>query len=266
MRKPSRAFTLVEVLVVLGVVSILASLTVAGLNAARESGERTREFAAIRTLSQAYATAAADNEGLLVAGFQSGARLQLPDGTEIAGPEAERFPYRLAPYIDWEIHGVYLVNEARNAVRGLDPDSSAYRYAVSLRPAFGLNMYCVGGNVSASGLMCPNDVVTRVSQATRASGLISFVSTGFRASASSPPTAGYFYAQPPRLGPVRWSTDEPTSTSDPRRYGFVDFRHGGRAMVAFLDGHVALMKPDELRDMRLWANKADSATYNLPLR
>jgi len=36
----------------------------------------------------------------------------------------------------------------------------------------------------------------------------------------------------------------------------VDFRHGGKAVVAKFDGSAELMTEEQIRDMRLWSNQA----------
>jgi prepilin-type N-terminal cleavage/methylation domain-containing protein/prepilin-type processing-associated H-X9-DG protein len=259
----SRAFSLIEILITVGVLGVLATLSLAGVSSLTEHGKRVREINAARTLVTAYLTRAAENNGELMPGYQFGSTVTSPNGDVIGGEEANRYPYRLADYLDWEIEGVYLINDTLKAVKGLDPASPEYRYRVSLTPALGMNMYCVGGNYTSSGLLFAKDVVRRVAEVERPQALVVFVSTAFRQGPPAGQVEGYFYARPPRFSPASWNAAAPTADSNPNQYGFVHFRHNGRALCAFLDGHQALMSADELRDMRHWAPKADSPSYLL---
>lgn len=49
--------------------------------------------------------------------------------------------------------------------------------------------------------------------------------------------------------------------SDPNAWGYVHPRHFKRAVVSQADGHVAMFKLNELRDMTRWSNKADKVDW-----
>ena len=78
---------------------------------------------------------------------------------------------------------------------------------------------------------------------------------------------------PPTATPVAWGGGSNTSTqssfdngykedlSDPVSWGYVHPRHFKRAVVSQSDGHVAMYKLNELRDMRRWSNKADKPDW-----
>ena len=261
-----RGFTLVETLVVVAIFSVLTALGVAGVANMQEAGRRVREISSSRTLVAAYLSYANDHGGRLMPGYQYGAEsITDPKGTEISGEEVYRYPWRLAEYIEWNVEGIYLINRTRKEVAGLDPGSTMYRYTVALAPVMGLNAYCVGGNYSASGLLCPEDVATRLVQIPRPAKTLAFVSTRYKAAANTEAMEGYFYARPPVLGPFQWNSGAYDPAVASSQFGFVDFRHNKKAVCAFIDGHSALLGIDELRDMRHWAPKAETADYNLQI-
>lgn len=260
--RPS-GFTLVELLIVVSIIGVLSGTALAVMRGATSRARTLREVAAARQATAGYLLYAADHDGELLLGYQEAGSIAYPNGDQSSGPEANRYPWRLAPSINWNIDGVYLVNEAKRAVEQYAPNSFMYRYQVSLTPALGLNAYCVGGYQSAGGMFCANDVTTRLAQAERPGSLVAFASARTK-TAAGPHTgdfAGSHYVRPPCLGGLRWASgafDPNQASSD---FGNVDFRNAGQATVAFLDGSVRMMTPDQLRDMRLWARNADSASY-----
>lgn len=52
--------------------------------------------------------------------------------------------------------------------------------------------------------------------------------------------------------------------TDPARWGYVHPRHFGKAVTAMADGHVKMSNLEDLRDMRMWANKAVTPTNYQP--
>ena len=88
-----------------------------------------------------------------------------------------------------------------------------------------------------------------------------------KTSASSGPStgdiAGSFFVRPPVFSSIKWKTGAYDAKKASLDYGNVDFRHGRKAVTAFLDGSVRLLGIEELRDMRLWSRNADSENYVL---
>jgi prepilin-type N-terminal cleavage/methylation domain-containing protein/prepilin-type processing-associated H-X9-DG protein len=81
---------------------------------------------------------------------------------------------------------------------------------------------------------------------------------------SSPVVPGFWEVVPPRAGyptnstVIQWvASNKFVKESNPRDWGFVDARHGDKAVTGMVDGHVDMRNLTELRDMRRWCNKAD---------
>lgn len=258
-------FTLIELLVVIVIIAVLAGIAFPVLGGVRKRAQAVTETSASRQLIAAYLAYANEHDGELLPGYLAGASVQFPNGDLSGGPEAERYPWRLASYLNWNVEGVYLVGDNKKSVNGMAKDSSEYRYMVSLAPSLGLNTYCVGGYQSASTMMAKNDVATRVSQLERASSLIAFTSARTKTSASSHSgdVPGSFFVRPPVFSGIKWKAGAYNAEQASLDYGNVDFRHNGKAVVSFMDGSVQLLSIGELRDMRLWSRNADSETYSV---
>jgi prepilin-type N-terminal cleavage/methylation domain-containing protein/prepilin-type processing-associated H-X9-DG protein len=258
-------FTLLELLVVIVIIAVLMGIALPVATSVRNKARMTAEINAGRQLTAGYLSYAAENDGELMPGYLAGASVAYPNGDIAGGPEAERYPWRLAPYVSWN-ENVFLVNDARKAVQGMDTKSSNYRYFVSLTPSLGLNTYCVGGYQSSTGLLSPNDVATKIGQVEKLSNLVAFVSSRTKTSAGAAQSgdiAGSFYVRPPIYGATKWRAGNFDAKRASLDFGNVDFRHGRKAVVTFLDGSVRLMSIGELRDMRLWARTADTQNYTV---
>lgn len=73
-----------------------------------------------------------------------------------------------------------------------------------------------------------------------------------------PPRSGY----PTNSAVITWVAENKFSPeTDPKNWGFVDARHTGKAVTVMADGHVQMRSIQQLRDMRLWANKATRADW-----
>lgn len=65
----------------------------------------------------------------------------------------------------------------------------------------------------------------------------------------------------PQGAAITWvNTPEFVKESDPKSYGFVDFRHFKKAVTSFVDGHVEALPIRKMRDMRLWSWRAQTST------
>src|SRR5205814_1997468 len=88
-RAPRRAFTLVELLVVIGIISVLIALLMPALAGAREAANRVKCLANLRSMAQAAHLHAQEHKGHMpVAGVQGPTALRVdatPDGLNDVG-------------------------------------------------------------------------------------------------------------------------------------------------------------------------------------
>lgn len=263
-KKENTAFTLIELLVVTGVIAVLAALSATVAQSVMSTGRKVAEVNAAKSLITAYITAASERDGKYLPGYdRTVGELTMPDGTAISGPAAERYPYRLAPYLNYQMNGTMLVN---NNVKQVDATSS---YMVSCFPAFGINYIYVGGDISSAGVMTyPGECVTTTGRGS--SSVLVFASAAGSGTqpggTSDQQISGYCILTPPNTTAQMWSSAKWTKTSPAGNYGNVDARFGGKAVCAYLDGGVRMNSIDELRDMRLWNYNAalqDDANYTV---
>ena len=247
------AFTLLELLVVMAVLGLLAALAFPVFGKAKESGMRGAEIAAARKLLAGFASYTADHGGAVMPGLKNpGPEEQVTDanGNKVTDAGArERYAWRIAPYIGYDVNGTLLVNNAQAA----PPHDPMFSYLVSALTTLGMNTTFVGGDFGSSALIKAGDqrtllrlgpfYVQNVSQAVQPSKLIVFASA--LNSMGGEKAVGNYRVFPPLM-----------RGGDGSR---IDYRFDGKAVSACLDGHVELLGPAEMQDMRRWSNLAAQA-------
>ncbi|HWL51594.1 MAG TPA: type II secretion system protein [Chthoniobacteraceae bacterium] len=273
-------FSVLEIAVALLIVAVLAVLAGAGWGSAKRKGALMREIAAGKNLITAYGLYELDHNGQFMRGMdwtQSQVWYE-PSGKYLAMMHlANRYPYRLAPYFNYEMEGTILVNGNAAQIEKIAPKGQfMHEYVVSTFPALGMNLNYVGGDyvqigqVDANGVKLgkyswPNDVTTRRVQ-TRAS-LLVFASAALGPESAKDSVTGYNILTPPYLTYASWSSKPWKKGADPSLYGNVDARYNGRAVCVFLDGSIQMLTIEELRDMRRWSRNAaelDDPNYQIP--
>jgi len=262
-----RAFTLVELLVVVAIIGVLVSLAFSASQSMLKSARSAAEISAGRTLIAAYLAGAQDNGGILLAGYDDKARgYTHPALGPISDAAAHRYPYRLAPYFDYGLNGTILVN--RNASQIKRFGFPSWEYGVSLCPALGMNAYFVGGSYELGVLDMPGECATRLAQVGKPSSMLVFASAGMGSESGGDKVDGFHRVEPPAKHVDLWTGPDDAKDVPPASYGNVDFRYNGRAVCVFLDGSIRLLAPKDLRDMRLWnknAQDSNNPNYRVPI-
>jgi prepilin-type N-terminal cleavage/methylation domain-containing protein/prepilin-type processing-associated H-X9-DG protein len=276
-----KAFTLVELLVVVGIVSLLIAIFMPALTRARTAARQIRAAAGLRELLAGYTAYHIDHRGALPFGYPpptvNGVTLEVtaPSGHVFGSPIAERYPWRLVPYVKdvWSI--LHNHDACPPAPAATDSATEAFdkTYMLSLNPSFGINAVFLGGQYGPlfRGFVGPSmdrpnvgkHVAFRASEIRRPTQQIVFTESISKNYPFVEPDTGLHYVTPPRAGGLRWTvTNGRIDVLTSVVIGVPQGRYGRSTIVGFFDGHVELLAPADLLDMRLWAPRATGPDYD----
>jgi type II secretory pathway pseudopilin PulG len=284
MRRASRAFTLVELLVVTSITALLVGMILPALAGARNAARATVEMSGAQQLMIAYTALAQDNRGKVMPGFPpntgpfavSGVKDEM--GAPIGAPASQRYPWRLMPYLEYNIAGLY---PDEGTVRAMQRhDREGYIYRVSVTPSLGLNQAFIGGSADKGGdntgyafnekarqALGDNWFVDNLNDPPLPSQLITFASAYSNISYTAVERVeGYYKIIPPYFIKRIWGETPSTEVEDAASVGFVSLRYANRAVVGFFDSHADMLDWKELQDMRRWAPRADRPDWVLEQR
>lgn len=264
-RQPRRrsAFTLVELLVVIGIIAILISILLPVVVKAKRSANTTKCAMNLRTLAQAWQLYAQGNK-------DTGVPVRMPAFPEWGGPTYST-PVGLQYRPRWyEMLGFQMKNYATRHPDALEDDKWQVESQLFICPekpewtnsrnfTYGYNYQFLGNvhknqttgklvnyPVRASKINAGKTVMACDSMGTAAGSPVT-QRTGYQMEGSHDPNAWGnkgFHLDPPRM----------TATSDYADDWFMqpiyragpDPRHNGKVNVAFCDAHVELMTPQEM--------------------
>ena len=269
------AFTLIELLVVIAIVGLLIAMLAPALAKCRQAARKSRELTAGQQLMTAYHLYANDFRSAVLPGCATPEMTAAPGpgslevkdnlGQPIYGVIARRYPWRIAPYLDYNFSGLYDDPKILDRYR----DRSDFQYVVSLSPSLGINADFVGGKGDPGLGFNPGILgqygrfyITRLDEALNPQNLLVFTSArGVDPDGGT--VAGFHLVDAPNFLTPRWAAGPFDSALPASSFGGVDPRHSQQSVTAFFDGHVDALKLDELRDMRKWANRATRADWIL---
>lgn len=254
-------FTLVELLVTISVVAVLGALTVGAVSQVRDSAHKANDASAARQLAAAYLMYPQDHQGQLMPSQPSQRDQQLQVVHDHTGAPitvaaaANRYVFRLLPYTG-SLDAMY-PGQSQPHLQEMREEGNVYD--ISLYPSFGLNSDYVGGNYEGGRYSVernPRVAITRMAQCINPSEQILFVSTHSAGVSDTVPYTGHFRASAPNALKSAYSWKGSYNEEIPANLGNIHLRHNGQAVVAHLDGSVAMLSEHELEDMRRWSNEA----------
>ena len=264
----STGFTLVELLVVIAVIAILASLLLPALARGKQKAKQVSELNAARQLILGWHLYADDNDDQVLPGYTSQTEAFDDQGNTLGSPIRDRYPWRLAPALANNFRSIY-VNDSRRFLDEAEAMSHAdYVYRASLYPSLGYNSVFLGGDEQkfnpalAAPTFGTDWLVTRLAQIRRPSEMIAFASARSRPGGTRD-EHGYFVVHPPYLKTRQWDASF-VAARPPEKFGYVHPRWNGRAVAAMTDGHAEALSEAELQDVRRWCNVADRRDWTLP--
>jgi len=275
-----RAFTLVELLAVIGVIALLVALSASAVTVVQRTARQTTELAALRSVLQGWMGYSLDNGGMLIPGFLPGLPAFQGNGEPIPAQTyggganiAARWPWRLTPYLGGDMRALFAGPQAEMWSKLENGDPEQMLYFASLYPSFGMNSTWIGGDSERLGFLPPtlpngqpnplaNFYLRRISMARNPARVIVFASSRTNATVDGGIAEGYFRLESPMLMQPQWQ--ERYDPEVPASFGNLSARYRDEACVGTMDGAVAAVGVNALRDMRRWADQADRADWSLP--
>lgn len=282
---PPAGFTLVELLVVIGIIALLVSVLLPTLRRVRISAQQIRSAAEMRELMSAYTRYHTDHRGALLLAYPPDALRGQPvtvddpiSGKTYAPYIGTRWPWRLKPWCPelWSIIHSHHDMPPLPAPDDAQLEAEDKAAALSIDISYGINSAYVGGHRGPTyrgytGTMFDGwpdfnqHAVYRATEVRKPSLLIVFAESQAFGTMAGMANRGLHYVTPPLANGRRWRGDrEQIVRTDftSMAIGLPIGRHGRTTLVACFDGHVEALRPAELDDMRRWAPTARGSDHD----
>jgi prepilin-type processing-associated H-X9-DG protein/prepilin-type N-terminal cleavage/methylation domain-containing protein len=264
-----RAFTLVELLVVIGIIGLLISILLPSLNVVRQQAQATRCASNLRQIGVGWAIYAGNHNGVSLPGRMP--NLGTANNLYWVGNGTV---WRPRWYVTMGAAAGFHAFTSPDDTDGSLDNSRPITNEVFLCPAepdrvnnrnspFGYNHQFLGNSRNrsgtASGVFAPINFPVKLSRINASQTVLAADAMGTAAGKPASLRQGYdptgtsnvfaignhaWSLDPPRLRPEGDFCDD--NNRSPEHRSAVDPRHRDKSNVLFCDGHVALMTPDEL--------------------
>ncbi|MFO0873203.1 MAG: prepilin-type N-terminal cleavage/methylation domain-containing protein [Phycisphaerales bacterium] len=288
-RAGARAFTLVEMLVTIGIIALLLGILLVGLRGVLGTAGRTKELSNLRQVYYGWQMYSGSNDEYILPGYLDDNTQQLwavdykdVKGQKVPPASARGWAWRLAPYVDysWDVLCGYRTDF-------LEELAAVPVDIVAKEPAFGYNAYYVGGWWEAASPTGPatmkfddlpapfnTGMIARTQgSVARPETQILFCSssqrdTGTYKNNDNRAATGSFWVVPPHLGATQvW---EPFAGGGASMNVLVNgqsvpINRYNTAFAALVgDGGTVSLSMMEMTDMRRWVNAADKPNWTHP--
>lgn len=162
---PRRAFTLMELLIVVALIAVLVGIVAVTIRGVRGAAARASSLSALRQMGMGYNMYAQDSNGQLLPGYIDtallndpmwfeGIRISIGAGSELTDVDMQSYVWRLAPYMDDDWRAFFEDTTDAGAMAEFTADYQKITTPggghvpgfISERPSFGLNSIFVGGD------------------------------------------------------------------------------------------------------------------------
>lgn len=292
-RQHHRAFSLIEMIIVIGIIGLVISITMTALISVRKQGFKIGEKNNIRQLGNAWLKYSQIHREKIAPAWLSPntqskweTELVYPDGTTIspaptygsdqpnvAGP----WTWRLLPYMETDFR-LIRGNRERMPLNQWDAISDEMKLDIAETPQFGLNGYFLGGvwdrwygsirnnhprfiRVEDTDEKTVSLVTKSISTMRHPSRVIGFISNARNEPGQVGPPLdsdpGHWLATPHHLGDdIQWRINERLDVEMVDGMSSPIGRYGGPIVTWHPDGHVDGFTMSELLDQRLWIDRA----------